>query len=164
MILRWLASFRTARPAVKVVTGVFVAAATFVAGWEGVSLITYKDIVGVSTICYGETENVKPTDQYTPAECKAMLAMRLPQYDAGMVKCVPQVATLPDKPHIAFLSLTYNVGVGAFCGSTLAKYIKAGNIRAACLELPKWNRAGGRVVQGLVNRRADEMKLCLEGV
>lgn len=161
----WLRFFTPKSPVTKVTVGFIGAAAAFVAGWEGLYLSTYKDIVGVPTVCYGETIDVKPDDHYTAAECKAMLLTRLmDDYYTPMLKCVPEVAKLPDRPAIAFLSLTYNVGVGAFCGSTLAKKIKAGDIRGACNELPKWNRAGGRVVQGLVNRRADELKLCLEGL
>lgn len=156
---------RVLTPVAKVSAALITAAAVFVAGWEGRSLVTYKDIVGVPTICYGETLNVKPGDRYTPEECQTMLVSRLANdYYTPMLACVPEVAALPQGPKIAFLSLTYNVGVGAFCGSTLAKKIKAGDIRGACNELPKWNRAGGRVVQGLTNRRADELKLCLEGV
>jgi lysozyme len=55
----------------------------------------------------------------------------------------------------------YNVGSGAACRSTLAKRANAGDWRAACDQLLRWDRAGGAVVRGLTNRRAAEHRLCV---
>jgi lysozyme len=103
-------------------------------------------------------------DVYTVDECKAMLGDALIEFETGMRKCMIRPDSVPDKPYVAFLSFTYNVGVGAFCKSTLARKVNSGDLRGACNELPKWNRAGGRVIRGLTIRRAEERKLCLEGV
>ncbi len=46
----------------------------------------------------------------------------------------------------------------------MARRLNAGDIRGACDALLAWNKAGGRVVQGLTNRRQDERRLCLEGL
>lgn len=81
-----------------------------------------------------------------------------------MRKCLSNPDAIPDKPYVAFLSLSYNIGTAGFCRSSLPRYINAGDIRTACNLLPAFNRAGGRVVQGLVNRRRAEQKLCLEGL
>lgn len=134
----------------------------FVSQWEGRELRAYQDIVHVWTICDGETKGVRPGDVATPAECDAMLARNLVVYEQGLDRCLTR--SVPGQVKVAFLSWTYNVGVGAACGSTLVRKANAGDIRGACNELPKWNRAGGRVIQGLTNRRLAEQKLCLGGL
>ena len=58
-------------------------------------------------------------------------------------------------------ALAYNIGPGAFCGSTLVKRLNAEDYPGACREILRWNRAGGRVVQGLVNRREAEYRQCI---
>lgn len=63
--------------------------------------------------------------------------------------------------HIAFVSLTHNMGVGGFCKSTTAKRLYAGDLKGACDAGKWWNKAGGRTVRGLVNRRAAEHELRL---
>lgn len=134
----------------------------FISLWEGRELQAYRDIVGVWTICDGETKGVKPGDVATPAECNSMLARNLRTYEAGLDKCL--TAPVPGPAKVAFLSWTYNVGVGAACGSTLVRKANAGDLRGACNELPKWNRAGGRVVNGLTRRRLAEQAMCLEAL
>ena len=135
-----------------------------VGAWEGMRTKAYRDIVGVPTLCFGETRGVKMGDTATPDECRAMLGDALVEFEQGMRKCLTRPDAIPDKSYVAFLSLTYNIGVGAFCKASIPKKINAGDVRAACNTLPAFNRAGGRVVKGLVNRRAEERKICLQGV
>ena len=135
-----------------------------VGGYEGLRTKAYRDIVGVPTVCFGETRGVKLGDVYSVDECRAMLGDALLEFETGMRRCMVFPDSVPDKPYVAFLSFTYNVGVGAFCKSTLARKVNAGDIRGGCNELPKWNRAGGRVVKGLIRRRAEERALCLSGL
>jgi len=132
--------------------------------WEGRSLQAYRDIVGVWTICYGETNGVQPGDVATPAECDTMLAKSVKAYADGLDACVEP--DLPRKTWAAFISLTYNIGVRAACGSTAVKRLNAGDLVGACDAILMWNKAGSplRVVQGLVNRRAAERALCREGL
>jgi lysozyme len=139
-------------------------AVAFVGGWEGMRLKAYRDIVDVPTVCFGETRGVKMGDQYTAEQCRAMLGDGLVEFEAGIRKCLVAPDRIPDKPYVAFLSLSYNIGQKAFCGSTVARRANAGDLRGACEAIPAWNKAGGRVVQGLVNRRAAERKMCLEGL
>lgn len=134
----------------------------FIAHWEGRELQAYRDIVGVWTICDGETKGVRPGDVATPAQCDSMLAQNLRTYEAGLDRCL--IAPVPGPAKVAFLSWTYNVGLGAACGSTLVRKANAGDVRGACNELPKWNRAGGKVVNGLTRRRAAEQAMCLEAL
>lgn len=135
-----------------------------VGGWEGLKTKAYRDVVGIPTVCFGETRGVKMGDQYTVEECKIMLGDALAEFETGMRRCLTNPDKIPDKPYVAFLSLSYNIGTGAFCKSTLVRKANAGDLKGACDAILSWNRAGGRVIQGLVNRRQDERKLCLEGV
>lgn len=137
-------------------------ATSFIGGWEGRELRAYRDIVGVLTICDGDTQNVRPGQVATPAECDARLASHLRTYEAGLDRCL--TAPVPGKVKVAFLSWTYNVGVGAACSSTLVRKANAGDIVGACDQLLRWDRAGGKQVRGLTNRRQAERALCLEGV
>lgn len=134
-------------------------AAPFVAQFEGLRLKAYLDAVGIPTICYGETDNVRLGQVKSKAECDTMLSMRLAYFGYEVQKEVPY--TIPSNTHAALASWTYNVGAGAMRKSTLMKYMRAGNIKAACNELPKWNKAGGRVLAGLTKRREAERRLCL---
>lgn len=142
-------------------------AIALVGTWEGLRTKAYKDIVGVPTVCYGETRGVKMGDQYTVAQCKEMLRKALADFERrGIQRCVTKKhqAKMPDELYVAALSLSYNVGTGAFCKSTMVKKINRGDYRGACNELPKWVKAGGRTIRGLVNRRRAERELCLKGV
>ena len=59
----------------------------------------------------------------------------------------------------ALVSFTYNCGAGALSSSTLLKKVNAGDFEGAALEFHKWNKAGGKVMNGLVRRRASESLL-----
>ena len=93
-----------------------------------------------------------------------MLAREVAAYEADLDACLKDPAGIPVKAKIAFVSWAYNVGTGAACRSTLVRKANAGDIAGACDELPRWNKAGGRVIRGLTNRRLSERKLCLEGL
>lgn len=138
-----------------------VAAIALIGGYEGVRTVAYRDIVGVPTVCFGETRGVKMGDRYTMEECREMLGDGIVEFEAGMRKCLTRPDAVPIKAYVAFLSLSYNIGTGAFCKSTVARKANAGDIRGACDAILAWNKAGGRVVAGLVNRRADERRICL---
>lgn len=152
-------------PAQRVGAGASLAAVValatpLVAKWEGYRPDPYKDIVGVWTVCYGETQ--APMRKYTKAECDAMLTKAVERYAKPVRACVP--AETPLEVQAAFVSLAYNIGAPAFCNSTAAKRARAGNYAGACEALTWFNRAGGKYVQGLANRRAEERKLCLSGL
>ena len=133
-----------------------------VSKWEGKRNDPYLDIVKIPTVCYGETR-VK-MQHYTDDQCKAMLQQSMQSdYMEPVAKCIPQIA---DRPYqlAAMSSLAYNAGVSGVCNSTAAKRMRAGDIAGGCQAIKFWNKAGGRVVQGLVNRRADEYRICMKGV
>ena len=134
-----------------------------VATFEGVSLVTYDDPVGVPTVCAGETDkDVVMREQFTRDECMALLGASLLQHAQDISLCVFH----PVKPHeaAAIISWTYNVGAAAACKSTLIRKLNAGEPPAVwCAELHKWKYAGGRVMNGLVKRRQKEFNMCTTG-
>lgn len=134
-----------------------------VGGFEGLRLAAYQDIVGIWTACYGETKGIKPGMKFSKETCNNMLIDSLVEHEMGMRKCLKNPDALPIETYVANVSLTYNIGVGAFCKSTAAKMLNAGNIPAACEALTRFNKAGGKVVKGLVTRRTAEHKLCMKG-
>ncbi|MFA9261801.1 MAG: lysozyme [Undibacterium sp.] len=135
-----------------------------VGAFEGLRTAAYRDPVGIPTVCFGETRGVKMGQKYTSAECKAMFIPRLAEFENGMVVCLKNSEKIPDGAYAAFLSFSYNVGTGAFCKSGLVAKANAGDLRGACNELPKWNKARGIKLPGLTNRRAAEQKLCLNSL
>lgn len=142
--------------------GALAIAAALVAGAEGLRTVAYKDPVGIPTLCFGETRNVKPGDTATIAQCRALLAERLNEFSAGVDRCL--TTRVPDESHAAFLSFAYNVGTGAFCKSTLVRKANAGDVTGACNEILRWDHAKGIRLPGLTRRRQKEQALCLKGV
>jgi lysozyme len=136
-----------------------------VGGHEGLRLVSYRDVVGIWTACYGETKDIRPGMKFTKERCDSMfLNDGLMRHERGMRACLNDPDGLPEKTYVAFLSLTYNIGVGGFCKSSVARAANNLDLISACNALLKWNKAGGRVVKGLVTRRQKERKLCLEGL
>lgn len=147
--------------------GVIAAAAIFIGPWEGERTEAYLDRIAkppVWTVCYGETRGVKAGDRYTSAQCTDMLMAALATYRDGLTRCVPALPQQPEGVQVALVSWSYNVGTSAACGSTLAKKANAGDWQGACNQLPRWDKAGGKPVKGLTNRRAAETKLCLNAL
>lgn len=136
---------------------VLLAAGALVMPWEGLENDPYRDIVGVLTVCYGETAGVQQR-RYSDDECAAMLIARLGQFDAEMGRCI--TVEVPTHVRAAVLSWAYNVGSDQACKSTLIRKLNAGDTAGACAELDRWVMAGGKRVQGLANRRAAERRLC----
>ncbi|MBI6628312.1 lysozyme [Pontibaca salina] len=134
----------------------------FVSGWEGTRYVAYRDPVGIPTICEGITKGVQMGDTATRAQCDAMLTRELETHERGLDACLDPPTPLPVKTKVALVSWTYNVGVGGACRSTAVRRFNAGDYRGGCDAVTMWNKAGGRVLPGLVNRRAAEHKLCLE--
>lgn len=148
----------------RLIGGVAAAAISLVGAWEGLRLVAYKDIVGVPTVCYGETYGVKLGDRHTKAECDDMLLASLKKHERGMRKCLVNPDAIPAQTYVTFVSLTYNIGVGAFCRSTARKRLNRGDYEGACNAATWFNKAGGKTIRGLVNRRTAEHKLCLKGL
>lgn len=156
----------------RIVAGAAAAALAIglIGQWEGLRTSSYKDIIGVWTACYGETKGIKPGMKFSKATCDNMLVSSLVEHEQGMRRCLADPDGIPIEVYIAELSLTYNIGPGpgrsgreGFCGSSLPAKTNAKQWRAVCDTLPSFNKAGGRVNKGLVNRRATERALCMRG-
>lgn len=148
----------------RIVGAVGGATIALVGAFEGLRLVAYRDPIGINTICYGATRGVQMGDRATKAECDALLMEELLIHEAGMRRCLREPDKLTDGQYVAFLSLTYNIGVGAFCKSTAARMINAGDMAGACAQISRWNRAGGVVWPGLTKRRAEERRICETGL
>jgi lysozyme len=152
------------------IVGFLVVAVPLVAQWEGSSNKAYLDRIAsppVWTICHGETRGVKAGDYRTDAECREMLKAGLVEYRAGLhVYFTPETKAkrLTSERDAAYVSLAWNVGIAGAGRSTATRRLNAGDIAGGCEAIGWWNRAGGRVVRGLANRRADEVRLCRIGL
>ncbi|WP_343683996.1 lysozyme [Asticcacaulis sp.] len=131
---------------------------TIVPKHEGKENDPYLDIVKVRTVCYGHTGNVE-NRRYGDAECLEILEADLVKHAGPVLECTP---SLKDKPYAlaAATSLAFNVGTSAYCRSTADRRFDAGDVKGGCEALTWFNKAGGKVVKGLVKRRADERALC----
>lgn len=130
-----------------------------VAGFEGLRTVAYSDPVGIPTICFGETAGVRLGDTFTPEQCREKLGTRVEEFGRAVDACV--TVPLPPSRKAALVSFSYNIGTDAFCHSTLARKLNAGDVPGACDELRRWTKAGGITLPGLVKRREQERELCL---
>lgn len=133
----------------------------FVVRHEGVVPRKYGDPIGIPTACIGETDRevVSFKDTFSRDECVAVMGASLMAHAIELDKCV--AVPLARHEAAAVLSWSYNVGVTAACRSTLIRLMNAGRPATEwCAQLSRWNKAGGRVLPGLVRRRAEERALC----
>lgn len=126
--------------------------------WEGCSLEAYPD-PGTGkdpiTIGWGSTgPGIVMGLKWTQKQADDRLASDVRKFLLGVQNALHRPAT--DKQLGAMTSLAYNVGLGAFTSSTLLGKFNAGDITGAADQFGRWNRAGGKVMNGLSRRRADE--------
>lgn len=133
-----------------------------ICSFEGLELKAYDDSVGVWTIGYGTTVingvKVKKGDTCTLEQAKSYMASDLKKFEAAVNKVT---VPLNQNQFDALVSLAYNIGTGAFASSTLLKKLNGGDYKGAAAQFDVWNKAGGKRMQGLVNRRAKEKALFL---
>lgn len=144
------------------VVGALSSAATLIYPWEDERQDVYPDIVGIPTVCIGHTgpDVTLLGKRRTPEECAKLFSADLKEAEAGVLQCTPKVT---GGPRAAFTSLAFNIGTKAYCKSTLAQKANQGDFKGACNQLTRWVYAGGKVSQGLLNRRLAEQKVCFEG-
>jgi len=128
-------------------------------------LAAYADIVGVWTICDGDTKGVRPGMRETEAGCTARLERQLVAHAKPVIACVPGLAGQGrENQLVASVSLAYNIGTSGFCRSTAARRFNAGNWRGGCDAFLLWDKAGGQRIRGLALRRQRERAICLRGL
>jgi lysozyme len=133
--------------------------------FEGCRLSAYPDpATGEApwTIGYGCTgTGIQSGVTWSQEEADSELALRL-KYLAGSV--ANHVSGLNDNEFSAIVAFTYNVGIGNLLSSTLLKMVQDDDIEGASQQFLAWDKAAGKVMQGLLNRRQAEMELFLTPV
>jgi lysozyme len=137
--------------------------------YEGFYSNMYNDAAGHCTVGYGHLIHLgkcgkeghvdveKPfKNGVTKDEASKLLTVELDDAVAQVNKKI--TAKLTQNQFDALVSLCFNIGKTAFAGSTVVKKINAGRIDLAPAWIKVWNKADGKVVQGLVTRRADEVR------
>jgi GH24 family phage-related lysozyme (muramidase) len=136
--------------------------------FEGCKLKAYKDAVGVTTIGYGTTRIAgKPVKQslvISQAEAEILLQHQVAEHWEAAEKHILYANELSQDQVDALASFVYNVGVGAFRGSTMLKMLNQGQDDDVADEFLKWDKAGGKVLRGLTRRRKAERELFLRGM
>ena len=132
--------------------------------FEGLRLEAYLDSAGIATIGWGSIKypngnKVKLGDKITKAQAKQYKLHDLKEFESTVNTSVK--VPLTQNQYDALVSLSYNIGSGAFKNSTLLKKLNSGDYKGAAEQFLAWNKSGGKKVQGLVNRREAEQKLFL---
>ncbi len=115
---------------------------------------------GVWTIGYGHTGDVKPGMTVTEHQGEAILDVDLDLFEGRVTELLKGIA-VTENQFSALVSFAFNVGVAALAKSTLLKKLRANGPLVAAPEFLKWNKAGGKVLAGLVKRREAERLLFL---
>jgi lysozyme len=121
---------------------------------EGNTLAAYVDPVGVVTVCAGHTKTAKLGQRKTLAQCERLLKEDTAYAEAAVKRNV--TVPITQEQYDSLVSFVFNVGSGAFAKSTLLRKLNAGDCMGAGAQFSRWIKAGGRVLKGLVTRRADE--------
>ena len=139
--------------------------AAFIARFEGFRGQLYNDAANHATIGYGHLVHRGPIDGSEPAEFRQGIseerALQLLRADAAKAAAeIARSVKVPLEQHQfdALVSFAFNVGNGAFRDSTLLRLLNEGRYDSVEAQLARWNKAGGKTLQGLVNRRAAEAK------
>lgn len=126
-------------------------------GWVGTAM---QPLPGDKyTIGFGSTTGVKPGDKITVERSLIKLLDDVSTAEKAVKRCAPVPMYIYE--YSAYVSLTFNIGGGAFCNSTLRKKLLAYDYEGACKEILRWNMYKGSVSKGLDNRRKEEYNMCI---
>lgn len=154
-------------PLIKRAAAVLAVSAAGYAGithFEGKVNTVYLDPIAIPTVCVGHTATVTTKDlgkRYSDERCAELLAADSAYAQAGVKRYVK--VALTQEQYDALVSFAFNVGVGNLASSTLLRKLNAGDCLGAAAEFPRWNRAGGKVLRGLSERRAWEQAMFTPG-
>lgn len=167
---KWWASYQAAKTnrqgrekqLAKLGRSVSDAGVSLVAEFEGFSSKPYRDVVGVWTIGYGETQGINAnTKPWTREFAAQRLRERLNRDYMPAVLAANK--NLTQNQLDGFTSFVYNVGPGGVASTTkVGRALRAGNVRAAADAILEWDKAGGRRLAGLTRRRRAERELILK--
>jgi lysozyme len=127
---------------------------------EGYRGDAYIPVAGdVPTIGFGTTSGVKLGDRTTPEKALQVAMKDVQNFEGAVKSCVG--VPLTQNEYDAYISLSYNIGTGAFCRSTLVKKLNTKDYVGACNEILKWDKFNGKPLAGLTKRRQEEYTKCL---
>lgn len=132
--------------------------------FEGYKPLAYLDTNDVPTIGYGCTlhlngDKVKIGDVITAEKAEQMLAKNIFDIEESLIKYIK--IKLSDNQLSALISLVYNIGIGNFKNSTMLKMINKSKFLDAANEFNRWIWDNGKIIKGLVTRRAHEKEIFL---
>ena len=134
-----------------------------VAQFEANPRLSYMDNLPATptpTACRGHTgADVKVGMAYSPEQCAAWFRADLLKAANGVQGCV--TAPMAPNQFAAFTSTAYNIGIAAFCRSSMARLANAGDRAGSCTAILLYVYAGGHKLRGLVSRRQAEYELCV---
>ena len=125
--------------------------------FEGCELEAYKCAAGVWTIGYGHIKGVTPESVITQEQAEQMLVEELNEYEGYINNMV--TVPLSQNQFDALVSWVYNLGGGNLKASTLLKVVNSGEFNGVPEQIMRWNKAGGKVLEGLTRRRQAEADL-----
>ena len=125
--------------------------------FEGCRLKAYKDAVGVWTIGYGHTVDVKEGIEISQHQAGVIFEVDLYEYEGYINKYVQ--VPLTQNQFDALVSWVYNLGVGNLQSSTMLRVLNEGKYSEVSYQIKRWNKAGGKVLRGLIRRREAEADL-----
>lgn len=150
------------KPWLGMAAGAIAIACVFTVPHEGTVHTAYPDPATHGapwTICQGHTQGVHQGDTATDEQCKSYLSLDMRVAATAVSNCIHVALNVNEAA--SFYDTVFNAGSQVVCGSTLQYFANEGNITAACNQLPRWNRAAGRIWPGLTTRRMDARELCL---
>lgn len=133
-----------------------------IAAHEGYRDKAYIPVAGDRpTLGFGDAQGVKLGDKTDPIRALIRLNQQAETFQQEMRQCIGNVP-LYQHEWDAYVSLTFNIGSGAFCRSTLVKLLQQQNYTAACAQILRWDRFQGKPLAGLTKRRVDEYNKCIK--
>ncbi len=125
--------------------------------FEGCELEAYQCSAGVWTIGYGHTKDVEEGDTISKDQAEEMLVEELHEYENYVNEYVN--VALSQNQFDALVSWVYNLGPANLKASTMLKVLNEGKYEDVPYQMKRWNKAGGKVLDGLVRRREAEALL-----
>jgi len=125
--------------------------------FEGCKLESYRCSADVLTIGYGHTRGVKDGDDITQEQADQMLSEDLEEFEGYVDKYVE--VDLTQNQRDALIAWTFNLGPNNLKTSTMLKELNSGNFSKVPSEIKRWNKAGGKTLDGLIRRREAESLL-----
>ena len=125
--------------------------------FEGLELEAYKCAAGVWTIGYGHTKDVQEGDVWSESHADHMLEVELEEFEGYINDNV--TAPLSQNQFDALVSWVYNLGPANLKASTMLKVLNSGDYEGVPAQIQRWNKAGGKVLEGLIRRRKAEALL-----